>query len=229
MCYVEGGVTLEKLNMCKNNYDGILVTFCGLDGCGKSTMIRKLISEIGNQMDVFLTRQPTDYVRKSEIFRTYMDNPDHSAYDYRSLSLLAASDRIQHTSKIILPKLKQGKFVISDRYYYSCLANLHARGFEGDKWIYEVSQSIVQPDIAFFLDIPVETAISRVRSRPEEKNRYIDVELQYKLRDKYIEICKKNNGVLVSTQDSLENTYSVIIKKVNELLEEKNGIRRKGV
>ena len=229
MRYVEGGVILEKLNMCKNNYDGVLVTFCGLDGCGKSTMIRNLIAEIGNRVDIFLTRQPTDYVRKSDIFRTYMDTPDHSAYDYRSLSLLAASDRIQHTNKVILPKLMQGNFVISDRYYYSCLANLHARGFEDDKWIYEVSQSIIQPDIAFFLDVPVETAISRVRSRPEERNRYIDVELQYKLRDKYIQICEENNGVLISTQDSLETTYSTIIKKVNELLEEKNGIRRKGI
>lgn len=220
---------MEKLNMCKNNYDGALITFCGLDGCGKSTMIRNLIAEIGKRVDVFLTKQPTDYVRKSDIFRTYMDNPDHSAYDYRSLSLLAASDRLQHTNKVILPKLKQGKFVICDRYYYSCLANLHARGFEEDKWIYEVSQSIVKPDISFFLDVPVETAISRVRSRPEERDRYIDVELQYRLRDKYIEICEKNDGVLISTQDSLENTYSNVIEKVNELLEEKYEIRRKGV
>ena len=220
---------MKKLNMCKKDYSGMLITFCGLDGCGKSTIIRKLISEISDNIEVFVTRQPTDFVRKSDIFRTYMDSPNHSGYDYRSLSLLAASDRLQHTNKVILPKLMQGNFVISDRYYYSCLANLHARGFEEDKWIYEVSQSIIKPDIAFFLDVPVETAISRVRNRPEERDRYIDVELQYRLRNKYIEICKENDGVLISTQDSLEDTYSVVIDKVNELLEGKYEIRRKGV
>ena len=220
---------MKKLNMCKKDYSGMLITFCGLDGCGKSTIIRKLISEISDNIEVFVTRQPTDFVRKSDIFRTYMDSPNHSGYDYRSLSLLAASDRLQHTNKVILPKLMQGNFVISDRYYYSCLANLHARGFEEDKWIYEVSQSIIKPDIAFFLDVPVETAISRVRNRPEERDRYIDVELQYRLRNKYIEICKENDGVLISTQDSLEDTYSVVIDKVNELLEGKYEIRGKGV
>ena len=62
------------------------------------------------------------------------------------------------------------------------LANLCARGYERDRWIYEIAkQSIPAPDLAFFLDVPVETAVARVRQRPEEKDRYIDMELQNKL------------------------------------------------
>ena len=102
-----------------------------------------------------------------------MDCPDHSAYDYRSLSLLAASDRLQHGTKVIEPAMQEGLIVISDRYFYSCLANLHARGFEKDEWIYKIAESVVRPDIAFFFDVPVEIAVQRVRSRPEEKDRYI--------------------------------------------------------
>lgn len=211
-----------KLNMRINNTPGILITFCGLDGCGKTTMIDLLSKELTHiGKDVLLTKQPTDFVRNTGIFRTYMDCPDHSAFDYRSLSLLAASDRVQHTYKVIAPALEEGRIVISDRYYYSCLANLHARGFENDQWIYEIAESIIEPDLAFFFDVPVEVAIARVRSRPTEKERFIDEELQHRLRKNYIQICKDNNGVLISTVRSPKETYRQIIERIQTILEEK--------
>ena len=209
---------MKKLNMRPNRTKGILITFCGLDGCGKTTMINRLTEDLQKEHHVFLTKQPTDFVRQSAIFRTYMDCPDHNAYDYRSLSLLAASDRIQHANKVIEPAMEDGQIVISDRYFYSCLANLHARGFEKDKWIYEIAESIVKPDIAFFLDVPVETAVGRVRNRASEQDRYIDMELQYKLRKEYIDICRKNNGILISTEDSEEKCFSVIKQQLERIL-----------
>ena len=171
---------------------------------------------------VFVTKQPTDFVRKSEIFRTYMDSPIHDAFDYRSLSLLAASDRLQHVSKVIEPELQKGNIVISDRYFYSCLANLRARGFEKDGWIYEIAESIVRPDVAFFFDVPVETAVKRVRCRPEEKDRYIDMDLQYKLREEYINICKANGGVLISTVQDKEESYNQVKQAVGRVIRNGN-------
>ena len=212
---------MKKLNMKPNDKRGVLLTFCGLDGCGKSTVIRMLEQELCQKHEVFLTKQPTDFVRSSGIFRTYMDCPDHSAYEYRSLSLLAASDRLQHVSHVIAPALAEGKIVICDRYFYSCLANLHARGFTGDKWIYEIASSVIRPDAAFFLDVPVETAVSRVRARPEERDRYIDMDLQYRLRDLYVVICRVNGGTLVSTKQPVERTYACVLDKVKHIMEEK--------
>lgn len=209
---------MKKLEMRPNTTNGLLITFCGLDGCGKTTMIHKLMAELEQKHQVFLTKQPTDFVRQSAIFRTYMDSPNHDAYDYRSLSLLAASDRLQHVNKIIEPTMKQGQIVLSDRYFYSCLANLHARGFEEEQWIYEIAKSVIQPDIAFFFDVPVETAVTRVRSREAEKDRYIDMGLQDRLREKYLEICKANNGVLVSTEMSVEESYQVVKKAVEKVI-----------
>ena len=209
---------MRKLKMRSNQTNGLLITFCGLDGCGKTTMIQHLVSDLETQhIEVFLTKQPTDFVRKSDIFRTYMDSPDHNAFDYRSLSLLAASDRVQHSNRIIEPEMKDGNIVISDRYFYSCLANLRARGFEKDKWIYEIAESIVKPDIAFFLDVPVTRAVERVRKRIAEKDRYIDMELQYRLREEYIIICRANGGVLISTEDPEEQCYSIIKQTVERI------------
>ena len=209
---------MRKLNMHENTAPGLLISFCGLDGCGKTTMMRRLIADLECEHSIFVTKQPTNAVRNSEIFRTYMDSPDHDAFDYRSLSLLAASDRVQHVNKVIKPALQKGTIVLSDRYFYSCLANLRARGFEEDTWIYEIAESIVKPDLSFFFDVPVEEAVARVRRRPEEKDRYIDMPLQFKLRQEYIDICHANNGILISTLEAEDYCYDLIKESVKELL-----------
>lgn len=214
---------MRRLKMRKNNTKGLLITVCGLDGCGKTTMLTRLIADLEKENEVLITKQPTNEVRESKIFRNFMDSPSHEAYDYRSLSLLAASDRLQHVSKVIEPAMKEGKIVVSDRYFYSCLANLRARGFKQDQWIYEIAESVVKPDISFFFDVPVETAVARVRNRPEEKERYIDMELQYKLRQEYEDICKANGGILISTEQTEEACYEQVKKKVMELLRKRGG------
>ena len=206
---------MKRLNMRENRTPGRLITFCGLDGCGKTTMIRRLFDELESTHSIFLTKQPTNAVRKSEIFRNC---PDHNAFDYRSLSLLAASDRLQHVNKVIEPAMQHGGIVLSDRYFYSCLANLRARGFEKDDWIYEIAGSVIKPDLAFFFDVPVEVAVDRVRSRPEEKNRYIDIDLQYRLRKEYVDICFANGGILISTMEPEDDCYALVKKAVKEVL-----------
>lgn len=209
---------MQTLNMRKNKTPGFLITFCGLDGCGKTTMMKRLISDLEKEHDIFVTKQPTNAVRNSAIFRTYMDSPDHDAFDYRSLSLLAASDRLQHVNKVIEPEMKKGKIVLSDRYFYSCLANLRARGFEQDEWIYEISQSVIKPDVAFFFDVPVEKAVARVRNRPEEKNRYIDIALQHKLRKEYLDICEANGGIMISTVQSEDECYKILKQNIGKVI-----------
>ncbi|MDP4119593.1 MAG: dTMP kinase [Bacillota bacterium] len=209
-----------KLSMIDRSWSGMLITFCGLDGCGKTTQISKLKEHFENLgITSVLTKQPTDSVRNSEIFRTFMDCENNEEYEYRALSLLAASDRVQHSNKVILPILKDGQVVISDRYFYSCLANLRARGYTNDQWIYEIAKSIPKPDIAFFLDVPVDVAINRVRLRPSEKDRYIDIELQYKLKQEYINIAKENGGILLSSDMNEEECFELIKQNISKVMQ----------
>ena len=182
-----------KLEMQQNEFEGKLITFCGLDGCGKTTQIRRLVEWLeSNGHKVYLTKQPSDFVRNSEIFRTYMDSPTHDAFDYRALSLLCASDRVQHSNRVISQKLKEGYIVISDK-----------------------------PDVAFFLNITVDEAIRRVRERPEEKDRYIDIELQKKLHDLYVSIARENGGVVISTLMPEETCFKRVVFEVEKVLNSK--------
>lgn len=208
-----------KLKLKEEPHKGKLITFCGLDGCGKTTLIKMLETHLKEHgITPIITKQPTEAVRKSPIFRTYMDNPDHSAYDYRALSLLAASDRILHTNKFIVPLLNKGEIVISDRYFYSCLANLRARGYLEDNWIYEIAKHIQKPDIAFFIDIDVETAIKRVRSRESEKNRYIDLALQYRLRQQYLHIAEDVGGIVIRSDKEAEECFQEVLHYAEGLI-----------
>ena len=208
-----------KLDMMDNLSTGKLITFCGLDGCGKTTQIRRLQQHLeGKGYKVYLTKQPTDFVRNSEIFRNYMDTPSHDEFDYRALSLLCASDRVQHSNRVINRRLEEGYVVISDRYFYSCLAHLIARGYEQDGWIYEVARSIRRPDVAFFLDIDVDTAVRRVRSRKEEKDRFIDLPLQHRLREQYLRIAGENHGVIISTSQTEEACFQLAAAEVDKVV-----------
>ena len=81
---------------------------------------------------------------------------------------------------------------------------------------------MIKPDIAFFFDVPVETAVARVRKRPEEKDRYIDMDLQYKLRNEYINICKANEGILISTENSKEESYKQVKQAAERVINNGN-------
>ncbi len=207
----------DKLHLQPHKTKGLFITFCGLDGCGKTTMIQRLTSYLQEkQCPVLCTKQPTPFLRESEIFRTFMDQEDHSAFDYRCLSLMAAGDRIQHVNKVILPELRAGKCVISDRYLYSWIANLRARGYVRDRWTDEIASYMIQPDFAFFINVPVQTAVARVRSRTAERDRYIDMELQYKLRRQYCRIARQNRGIILSSLESEDAVFSQILEQIEQ-------------
>lgn len=198
--------------MQKHNTPGKLITFCGLDGCGKTTLIAMLSEYLTEQgYDVLLTKQPTQEFRDSKIFRSVQDTPEHIGYDYRAMSLMAAGDRLQHCCSTIIPALNAGKIVISDRYFYSCLANLKARGYIYDKWIYEILSCAVKPDLAFFLNIDVETAVKRVRARINEKDSYINIELQHKLKAEYEVISEKYDGIMIDTSKSILECFEAVL------------------
>lgn len=200
-------------------YNGKLITFCGLDGCGKTTMIKMLENKLNSLgINSVITKQPTNEVRKSEIFRTFMDKEDNTKYDYRALSLFAASDRIQHCNKVILPLLKNDRFVISDRYFYSNIANLRARGYKEDNWIYEVYTHVPKPDIAFFLDIDIDTGLKRIRSRENEKNKWIDMELYNNLKKEYIYLAKKYSGIIIDSNGDANLTFKKIWTEIEKIL-----------
>ena len=209
--------------MIKNKYPGVLISFCGIDGSGKSThleYIAKMLCEMN--IPYFIVKEPTATLRNNSIFRNYIDNDLNE--DYSLLSVLSVNDRIHNNKNIIIPALKQGKVVLCDRYFYSCLAHNNINVFKNKDWIYDMSKKIIKPDISFFFDIPTNIAIQRVRSRKNEKNRYINVAKQTNLNNELKKIALNEKNIIVNTLLPKNETIPMVMNVVYNYFNNRNGV-----
>jgi len=159
---------------------GKLITFEGLDGCGKSTQLEKATDWLKVQgYSVLKTRQPGGTVIGQQI-RSILLNPEHEELQPESELLLYLADRIQHLQDSILPAKAAGKIVLCDRFHDSTVAYQgYGRGLNLNSIESIVEHCIkpYSPDLTILLNIAPETIASRLERRQEhvEKDR-LDLE-----------------------------------------------------
>ena len=78
-----------------------------------------------------------------------------------TFSLIHSTDFADRTERSILPLLKAGAVVLCDRYIYTAFARDVARGMDRE-WVRELYGFAVQPTVAFYFRVPLETAIRRL-------------------------------------------------------------------
>lgn len=127
--------------MYKNKDIGKLIAFDGPNGAGKSTLIRAVQSRLSEMnINVHVTKEPSD----SKI-GTFTRNVAE-LFSGNALACLVAADRYAHVEREILPQLKQGTIVITDRYVLSSLILQSMDGVDTD-FIKKVNNEIVLPDL----------------------------------------------------------------------------------
>lgn len=150
---------------------GSLISFEGIEGCGKSTQIVLLaerLRAIGRE--VVISREPGATPLGSELRRLLLD----PAYDPDALTelLLYLADRREHQRLVIAPALQCGALVLIDRYVDSTWVY---QGFAQD----EVESSLIErlnrlvvgdnwPQLTFVLDCPAAVGLGRARERNRE-------------------------------------------------------------
>lgn len=150
---------------------GKLIVIEGLEGAGKSTAINtitELLTE--RQIKTLTTREPGG-TAIGEILRALIKNPDYrDILDDRSELLLLYTARIQLFEEIIKPALRQGVWVIADRFELSTMAYQgDGRGLD-QEIINQLSSFALKgfkPDLIIYLDISPEEGMKRVKSRGE--------------------------------------------------------------
>ena len=172
------------------------ITFEGIDGSGKSTQARLLADYLsGKGTKVFFTKEPGEGKLGEAIRTEILDRRDIEIDPYAELCLFCA-DRAQHVRELILPKLENGYTVICDRYYDSTLAYQGSgRGIDPDL-VFRMAMASslgVEPDITFFLSIPVEQALLRLRDREKERNKMDEEPFEFHSRvdEGYRELIEK--------------------------------------
>lgn len=210
-----------SLNLRNNPYKGKLIAFEGTDGAGKTTLINKttewLRTKLGDD-NVLCVKQPTDMSRKTKLFQKMMYCANHEDIDYRAVQLLTMSDRIQHGTEVIEPALKAGKTVICDRYVFTSLANMLARGFNEEIWFFEVAKNLLKPDFTFLAYVNPSIAISRIRSRPEERERHLNEELLKRVALNFIEMAERESFTVLDTSGNADIPFSIIKNELGEIV-----------
>ena len=167
---------------------GKLISIEGIDGCGKSTHTKLLARWLrARGYKVVVTDEPTNgpigrIIKR--ILRGELKVP------VAAEALLFAADRLHHLNKLILPAMRAGKIVITERYTYSSLAYQSARGLNL-QWIANINEKALRPDMAVLIDVPAEIALRRIKGARELDTFERDLKLQRKVRTNYLRVSRK--------------------------------------
>jgi dTMP kinase len=140
------------------SYPGKLIAIEGTDGVGRSTQIQLLrewlevkgygVVETGWTRSPLM--QPTIEIAKSS-----------NTLNKLTFVLLYATDFADRLEKEIIPALKAGFVVLSDRYIFTALARAGVRGVDR-QWLRNLYGFAIAPHLVFYLNVDVKTLIGRV-------------------------------------------------------------------
>ena len=142
---------------------GRYIAFEGLEGCGKSTHVTRLAESLGG----IATREPGGTVIGASL-RAAMLDASNTMLSPRAEALMMSADRAQHLDEIVLPTLRSGKHVVSDRSAFSSLAYQgYGRMLDIDELKRFNNWAIAGnwPDLVVFIDVPLEQLLERLKKR----------------------------------------------------------------
>jgi len=150
----------------------------GIDGCGKTTQLRQLADWLpgsGLMPDgatLHLTREPGGTPLGRALRELLLHPPNAAAPCPEAELLMYAADRAQHVQRRILPALKSGDWVLSDRFSGSTLAYQgHGRGLDRSLILdlERIATAGLVPDVTLWLDLPLKASIARRGDRAEDR------------------------------------------------------------
>ncbi|MHA1519466.1 MAG: dTMP kinase [Promethearchaeota archaeon] len=222
--------------MKEESWSGLFITLEGIDGCGKSTLGRKLAEYLREQkIPVYLTAEPSKGKIGQLIRQNLQQNNVPAAVD----ALLFAADRIDHGQQEILPWVKKGYIVITDRYRDSSLAYQSIQGKSKGltlDWVAQLNKFSLRPDRIFLLDIDAETSLGRrfrdnAQQDDAQLEKFENLPFQKEIRQVFLDLAKgvnegkdaqgKDNHKILDATKSTDELLLDILKDLKPLLEAK--------
>lgn len=147
---------------------GRFITFEGGEGAGKSTQVRRLITELRKRgVDAIATREPGGSPSAEEIRSLLVSGPP-DRWKPMSEALLINAARVEHLERLIRPSLAEGRWVLSDRFADSTTAYqgfAQKLGLEVTRTLETLVVGDTRPDLTIVLDVPVNSGLGRAASR----------------------------------------------------------------
>lgn len=203
----------------------MLISFEGLDFCGKSTQVELLVNYLtSNGKKVKVIREPGGTIISEKIRDILLDKKNDKMHIEAEILLFSAS-RAQLVREVIQPYLNDGYYVITDRFYDSTTAY---QGF-GRQISLEFVQTINMfavggtiPGITFFIDIPIEESDKRKNLRNGGELDRIEMSKRSfyeKVREGYLYLADKEERFrVIDGLKSKEEIHRIIVKEISELV-----------
>ena len=206
---------------------GLFITFEGPDGSGKTTVSTAVTERLLSEgYKVRYTREPGG-IGIAEQIRNVILDPANTAMDERTEALLYAASRRQHLVEKILPLLKDGITVISDRFIDSSLAYQGCGRQIGIDEVFSINQFAVQghmPEKTIYLDIDAETGLERINKGREYLDRLDQESLEFHQRvfAGYKEVIRRyrDRMIIIDASKDKEAVISDAYQAVKGLLDE---------
>ena len=149
---------------------GKFITFEGLDGCGKSTQLNRLAEVLrADGLDVITAREPGTTGIGEQIRGIILNSRTHGMAPLTELALMFAA-RAQLVNEVVEPALKEGKFVLVDRYTDSSEAYQGGGRELGTDTVLAVHRAVARlvPDMTILMDSDVSASVARARRRNQQ-------------------------------------------------------------
>jgi len=203
---------------------GIFIVIDGMDGCGKSEMVKLLHNYLfskNKSYSILTTREPTKGTYGKEIREILAKEKDPKESAEKLLELFI-KDREEHVDNTITPFLEklngeETRIVICDRYYYSTIAFQEVQGLDAGL-IVEKNKKFPKPDVAFLLDAKSEIALERMKHRKKEK--FEQLEFMKELRSKFLELPKflDDNIKIIDASEEIHEVFEKVKEEVDKIV-----------
>ncbi len=200
---------------------GRFISFEGIEGTGKTTQARLLAEYLsGKRFPVVLTEEPGGTSIGLRI-REAILAVEHTEMHSLTELLLYSADRCQHLYEKVLPSIRSGKIVITDRFSDSTLAYQgFGRGIDMEliRALDKITTDGLRPDLTLLLDINVETGLRRNRGANKvDRMELEDISFHEKVRAGYLDLARREPKRIkvIDASRGIEETTAKIIEAVN--------------
>lgn len=194
------------ITLKKNPYPGTYIALEGIDGSGKTTQVEKLAEYYRSQeKEVVVTHEPRRDGAMGDLVKSVLTK--QVVIPKVAIQYLFAAQRATFMEEVIVPALKTGKVVISDRCFWSAIPYGLLDKYESEKEenadqlmaalsILSMYHEFIVPDISFVLEVTVDTAGERL----EAKGKAAEL---YEQREKLVKLQKGYEFLLAQFSDAL--------------------------
>ena len=197
------------------------ITLEGIEGSGKTTSIKSITNLLDEKgISYVVTREPGGSSIGSELRSILLDPQTNISSEVELMLMLA--DRKDHVDQVILPNLKKGNWVISDRFMDSSFA-YQGGGRKLDKKMidsFSRSLNLPIPDLTLLFNVSVEISLSRVKARGDlDRFEQEEIDFHNRIREAYLELAEQNvNRIqIIDSSQAIEDMLKSVEEKINNL------------